>query len=103
MYIGAYVPIGFSNIIVEGYTRNYGYWSIEEYPNINENFTLLGIGFSAGYQWIFRNGFTISLGGGGQKIWSIASNKNTGIYREAENLFKLPFALILTFRLGYSF
>jgi hypothetical protein len=103
MYIGTYIPIGFSNISVEGYTKNWGYGFMETVPSMNDYFTLLGFGLSAGYQWIFRNGFTISLGAGGQKIWSIASKNNIGTYREAENLFKLPFALTLTFRLGYSF
>jgi hypothetical protein len=108
MYIGAYVPIGFENYNYnrEEYTYKYegiytGY--VHTVSSINDNFLELGIGTSIGYQWIFKNGFTLSLGAGGQKIWSIASDNNTGTYTEAENLFKLPFALKLNFGLGYSF
>jgi hypothetical protein len=103
MYIGVYIPIGFSNIKREGYTAEIGYGLVYTEPDVNDDFILLGIGGSAGYQWVFKNGFTISLGAGGQKIWAIASDDNIGTYRETENLFKLPFALTLTFRLGYSF
>jgi hypothetical protein len=104
MYMGIYIPIGFSHMKREGYTRDSGYgFVVDTEYNVDDHFTLVGIGGSAGYQWIFRNGFTISLGAGGQKIWSIASDNNTKIYREVENLFKLPFVLTLTFRLGYSF
>jgi hypothetical protein len=91
IYIGAYFPIGFTNI------------KIEKTPDLNDNFTLLGIGISAGHQLVFRNGFTVSFGVGGEKTWSIASGNNTGPNINSENLFNLPFSLILTFRIGYSF
>ena len=112
MYVGVYVPIGWSNNQQDGYRELIGWTTINGvvvnetylvYPNINDNFFLIGTGLSAGYQWILKNGFTISLGAGGEKIWSIASDNNTGNYREVKNLFKLPFDIAYTFRLGYSF
>jgi hypothetical protein len=107
MYAGIYMPVGWENITVEGYTRPY-YVFTETEPDIteidiNDNFMLLGIGTSIGYQWVFNNGFTISLGVGGQKVWQIESKNNTGEYLEKKHLFDLPFDLTLAFRLGYSF
>ncbi|GHV92115.1 hypothetical protein AGMMS50268_26180 [Spirochaetia bacterium] len=96
MYIGAYFPIGWENISREGYSR-------QSVPSIDDNFTILGIGASTGYQWIFKNGFTVALGGGMRKHWYIASKNNKREYPEAVHLFKFPLNLDLTFRLGYSF
>ena len=103
-YIGLFVPLGYEQLKSESYIRDFGYGWTESGEAINDKFFEIGVGISSGYQWIFRNGFTISLGLGGQKTWSIASKNNTGSYTGGpEYLFKLPFQITLPIRIGYSF
>jgi hypothetical protein len=68
---------------------------------------------SLGYQWLFKNGFTVSLGAGLQKTWPIALHKNTNPYGSGSEHFfagglypllpPLPFEFTYVLRLGYSF
>jgi hypothetical protein len=85
MYIGLYPTIGWKNISVE---------------NIDDNFFVLGISGGAGYQWVFKNGFTIALGGAIGTTTGISNNDNSGQYDER---LKPSLDLILNFKLGYSF
>jgi hypothetical protein len=80
-------------------------WTHVSTKQLNDGFTHLGLGFSSGYQWIFKNGFTIQLGAGISKAWIIPFSNNKGSYRVEEewHLLGLPVDLNYTFRLGYSF
>jgi hypothetical protein len=90
MYISAFPVIG---------------WTHFSTKHLDDGFTHLGLGLSSGYQWIFKNGFTIQLGAGISKAWMIPFKNNKGSYRVEDewHLFGLPFDLTYTFRIGYSF
>jgi hypothetical protein len=96
MFIGLYPTIGWANISQDSSFGSFGNY-YETFPAINDNFTLLGFGLLSGYQWVFKNGFTIALGGGVRKIWQIESKDNTGLYSAI-----LP-PILIHLRLGYSF
>ena len=97
MYIGVYPIIG------------WGYLSRNDKKY--KDFLNLGYMTEIGYDWIFKNGFSITLGGGISKIYAIPSDS----YNETEspikignnlyglNLWKLPFDLRIRFSIGYSF
>ncbi|MDR1277202.1 MAG: hypothetical protein LBK02_00465 [Treponema sp.] len=91
MYIGLYPNIGWEN-------KKYEYEDLN-IVNINDNFLIAGVGIEAGYEWIFRNGFCITVGGGLERNWGIESEKNKGKYRDPKNLYNIR---IIGF-LGYSF
>ena len=59
---------------------------------------LIGFGFNTGYKWVFDNGFTMQLGPGIGRLWSVQdiSGNNNFLLRY------LHFHLI-DFKLGYSF
>jgi hypothetical protein len=92
-FIGFYPTIGWysrQNVSYEGY-----------YPLIN-----IGFGFDIGYKWVFKNGFTLQLGGGIGKSWFIPEKYSYVSYVMASDsrlVFpKLDFHII-DFKLGYSF
>jgi hypothetical protein len=87
MYIGLYPNIGWKD-------------RRDEKTNTNDKYFLLGIGFEAGYEWIFNNGFTITLGGGLDRNWGIGFDENKMKYNETKG--RLWDAHIAFF-LGYSF
>jgi hypothetical protein len=94
MYIGLYPNIGWQRI-----SKIYNdYNSL----NISDNFFVIGVGAEAGYEFIFRKGFTITLGGGFGKNWGITSNENSG-YIEIKNDNSFLGLLSLTVAIGYSF
>jgi hypothetical protein len=80
-------------------------WTHVSTKHLDDSFTHLGLGLSSGYQWIFKNGFTVQLGAGMSKAWTIPFKNNKGSYRVEDewHLFGLPFDLNYTFRIGYSF
>jgi hypothetical protein len=91
MYIGLYPSVGIDNM---------------RYPNINDTLFLFGIKGEIGYQWIFKNGFTIALGGGIGDHFIIPFTGNKNKYEEIGTIMgamKLPFELVLNFSIGYSF
>jgi hypothetical protein len=73
--------------------------------NLDDSFTHLGLGSTGGYQWIFNNGFTVQLGTGLSKTWTIPSSNNKNNFRAEDewHLFGLPFDIRFTVKLGYSF
>jgi hypothetical protein len=90
-YIGYYLPsIGFL------YVYN---------DKENKLYTEIGTGINIGYKWVFSNGFTMQLGGGVGKTFSIPEkpeqylnmNADGGINTRSTELF------ICDFKLGYSF
>jgi hypothetical protein len=80
-----------------------------------ENFINIGYMIEAGYEWIFKNGFTITLGGGISKIYPVSLIEIEDKYDFLSevgwptynlyglNLYKLPFDTRLRFSIGYSF
>jgi hypothetical protein len=90
MYVGAFPIIG---------------WTHVSKKQLDDSFTHLGLGLSAGYQWVFKNGFALQLGAGISRAWIIPFNNNKGAYRVEEewHLLGLPIDLNFTFRMGYSF
>jgi hypothetical protein len=90
MYLGAFPIIGWTNVSTE---------------HFNDSFTHLGLGLNGGYQWVYRNGFTIQLGTGISKTWIIpfANNESTFRAEDKWHLFNMPVNMLFTFRLGYSF
>jgi hypothetical protein len=93
MYIGLYPNLGWEN-------RKYEYGdNNSKAASIDDNFIIAGIGLEAGYEWIFGNGFSITIGGGLERNWGIEFEDNTGDYEEAKSLYKIRIA----FFLGYSF
>jgi hypothetical protein len=57
------------------------------------------MGIESGYEWIFKNGFSITAGGGIERNWGIALHAITGEYTESKSLYNMRFAVFL----GYSF
>jgi len=80
-------------------------WTNISTNNLDDNFTHLGFGLTGGYQWIFKNGFTLQLGTGLSKTWIIPFSNNKSNFRTEDewHLFGLPFDLRFTIRAGYSF
>jgi hypothetical protein len=80
-------------------------WTYVSTKHLDDSFTHWGLGLSSGYQWVFKNGFTLQLGAGISKAWIIPFKNNNGVYRAEEewHLFGLPIDLNYTFRIGYSF
>ena len=111
-YLGVYMPIGWASIQSnEIYDSETGYRKqVQEY---DDNYFLLGIGGGAGYQLIFKNGFTISLGIYLQKIWGIPSENNTYKFDITSNTSDIQYydypslyvyvPVMLDLRLGWSF
>jgi len=80
-------------------------WTHVSTEYLDANFTHLGLGLAGGYQWIFKNGFTLQLSTGLSKIWIIPFSNNKSDFRTEDewHLFGLPFDLRFIIRLGYSF
>jgi hypothetical protein len=72
---------------------------------LDDTFTHLGLGLMGGYQWIFKNGFTVQLGTGLSKTWIVPFADNKSNFRPGDewHFFNWPIDLRFTFRLGYSF
>jgi len=88
MYLGIFPVIGW------GYTTKNG--------KIIKNFLNIGYMAEIGYEWIEKNGFTITLGPGICKIYQIPSvTEYENLY--GVNLGDLPFDVRLRFSIGYSF
>jgi len=85
------------------------------YPNLgfrfspddeeNKFFTELGFGFNLGYKWIFRSGFTMQIGIGIGKTFSIPSKPIQDAYINSDGRFTINRTDIspFEFKLGYSF
>lgn len=92
-YIGLYPAIGWEN---KNYKHAINYVNIVD---IDDNFIIAGASIEAGYEWIFRNGFSITAGGGLERNWGIEFEKNKGEYTEPKSLYGIRLACFL----GYSF
>ncbi|MDR1248478.1 MAG: hypothetical protein LBK63_04155 [Treponema sp.] len=93
LYMGLYPNIGWENRKYEHYTGKSGIVAI------NDNFFIAGIGLEAGYEWIFKSGFSILVGAGLERNWGIEFEENKGEYEDPKSLYHIRIA----FFLGYSF
>ena len=94
-YIGLYPIIGF--VCNEVY-----YWTNDKYND--EFYTEIGLGFNTGYKWIFNKGFTMQLGGGIGKSWSIPFYYKISYGFSSDGRIILDnFDVNFDFKIGYSF
>jgi len=64
----------------------------------------IGMGLDIGYKWIFRNGFSLQLGGGIGKTWEIPSDLVFGEPIRSDGRVSFDkFALSFDIKFGYSF
>jgi len=104
MYLGVYSVVGWG-YVTHGYVR--------EYEEKIADFLNLGFILEVGYEWIFKNGFTITLGAGITKLFQIpevsiitAVNSFYNDYYDYGNLYglgSLPIDPRLRVSIGYSF
>ena len=85
------------------------------YPNVgllhvenkyeNKFYTELGFGINWGYKWIFRNGFTMQVGSGVGKTFSVPDGSREHITINSDGRIPLSHTdiFLLDFKLGYSF
>jgi len=67
------------------------------------NYTEIGFGIETGYKWIFNNGFTIQLGGGLGKTWTIPEWDSYEYFRSDGRITLPYYDIIFDFKIGYSF
>jgi hypothetical protein len=99
MYLGAFPVIGW------GYMTKNG--------KIIKDFLNIGYMAEIGYEWIKKNGFTLTFGTGICKIYQIPSSPSVFAPEAVEvieyenlygiNFFGLPFDVRLRYSIGYSF
>ena len=71
-----------------------------------ELYTEFGLGMNWGYKWIFRNGFTMQLGNGISKTFSIPEGSRQYISLNSDGRISVSHSTdihLLDFKLGYSF
>jgi hypothetical protein len=97
-YVGAYPSIGWQSHEIRYYGRDDG--RVDNYL-----WTEIGLGINLGYKWVFRNGFTLQLGTGIGKTWSIPEKPEFNGFINSDGRVTLRnFDLhVLDFKLGYSF
>jgi hypothetical protein len=90
-YIGYYIPsVGFLYIYNDKESKLY---------------TEIGTGINIGYKWVFRNGFTMQLGGGVGKTFSLPEKPEQYINMNADGsmIIRSTDLFLCDFKLGYSF
>jgi len=87
-----------------GLYPNVGIVHVENYKK-DQFFTEVGFGINLGYKLIFRDGFTLQLGGGIGKTFSIPEGSNQYITINSDGRLSLTHTDIqlLELKLGYSF
>jgi hypothetical protein len=103
MYIGLYPILGFSFVDHEIYYEDYSSNRKEQYLN-------MGLMLEAGYEWIFNNGFTITLGGGFSRYFRVPLEDGNTYFNSGGqfNFYGLPFFTLpvdirIRASIGYSF
>jgi hypothetical protein len=88
-----------------GFYPNIGWQSVKNEIHGDKFWTEIGIGFNTGYKWVFTNGFTLQLGAGIGKTWSIPEKSEGPVYPNSDGRLTLKNLdiHILDFKLGYSF
>jgi len=86
-----------------GLYSNVGWQSLDSWDE-KESWADIGFGINSGYKWIFNNGFTLQLGTGIGKTWTL-SDRTDYSFLNSDGRITLPNLdiLILDFKLGYSF
>ena len=69
----------------------------------NFSCTLIGFGLETGYKWIFRNGFTMQLGTGIGKTFSIPERPWQNIVHSDGRYTFQYYDVLFDFKIGYSF
>jgi hypothetical protein len=90
-YIGVYPNIGFEFIKTE---------------NEDLKFTEIGLGIDIGYKWVLGSGFTVQIGGGIGKKWSVPEKSKDIVdsFINSDGSFALKnYDTRFDFKLGYSF
>ena len=80
--------------------------NLQSYTGYEKLITGIGLGFNTGYKWILKNGFTLQLGTGFNRMFYIPRSGSDYLeYFNSDGSFNLPnFAWqIIDFKLGYSF
>jgi hypothetical protein len=93
MYLGLYPNIGWENKKYEQKDIN------SNMEKVNDNFLILGVGIETGYEWVFKNGFTMTLGGGFERNWGVELGEIKGNYKAPGYLYNLR----LNTMVGYAF
>jgi len=114
-YEETYFQIGFKPMYIH---RPFGTglkgFFIGFYPNLgfryniagdkNTLYTELGFGLDVGYKWIFDSGFTMQVGGGLGKTFSIPQKTNQDAFINSDGrLTVIRSDIFMEFKLGYSF
>jgi hypothetical protein len=81
-YVGVYPSIGW-----QSYERRYK----GRYEGIVDNYlwTEIGLGINLGYKWVFRKGFTLQLGTGIGKTWSIPQKPEFYSFTNPEGIYSM--------------
>jgi hypothetical protein len=89
-YVGIYPHVGFRYSIIE---------------NISKYYTELGFGLNLGYKWVSDSGFTMQIGDGIGKTFSIPkkTNEDDFVNSDGRITIKNSDVFLLDFKLGYSF
>jgi hypothetical protein len=93
MYLELYPTFGWKNVRKEDLDSN------NNIIEIKDNGFIIGLSAETGYEWIFKNNFTMTLGGGIGKNWIIWSNNNSSSRWQDGSLYNFRG----TFLMGYSF
>jgi len=86
-----------------GLYSNVGWLTINNWDE-KESWADIGLGINTGYKWVFNNGFTLQLGTGIGKTWTLSDATNYFMLN-SDGRITLPRLdiMILDFKLGYSF
>ena len=87
-----------------GFYPNVGLLHVET-NNVNQFYTELGFGMNIGYKWIFKGGFTMQVGGGVGKTFSIPEGGRQYLSINSDLSFPMLHTdlQLLGFKIGYSF
>jgi len=90
-YIGVYPHVGFQNSTIENKKSTF--------------YTELGFGLNIGYKWIFNSGFTMQVGGGVGKTYSIPQKTSNYTLVNSDGRITVTHSdiTLFDFKLGYSF
>ena len=79
-------------------------WQTENSFDEKEFWTEIGFGMNIGYKWVFHNGFTLQLGTGIGKTWTLSDSDSYTVLNSDGRMVGPNLDLqILGLKLGYSF
>ena len=79
-------------------------WQSENSSDEKDSWIEIGFGIGTGYKWVFRNGFTLQLGTGMGKTWTLSDRDSYSIF-SSDGRIAMPNLdiQIIGLKLGYSF